>query len=364
MLNFYRVLVVLFALLLIGPSSLWFFLQPADYDGTIDLTENRLLAQAPEFTARAIRQFPAQFDSFFSDHLPFRSDLIEIFAAMEYAFFDRFISSNVIVGEEGWLFYSNPADGNSVNSYKGVDHFTQEELAIIAANLTAARDKMEGMGIEFVVMFPPNKENIYPEYMPDSIKVVNPENRLDLLVDYLRENTDLRIVYPKDALLAEKAVRPVYYHQDSHWNYLGAYVGTLELLNELGIENRPLSDVVVASGDAVFSDLRNMGRLDRILGDDVDWRIGGFSDYTSEVIEVDGNNVIRMRSNNPNGKKLLIQRDSFATAMTAYLPSYFEETLFVHWNVFDPAVIEAEMPDVFVMELVERSLPMLLNYAL
>jgi len=364
MLNRYKVLVIIFVLLIIGPTALWFFLQPVDYNETMDLIENRMLAQKPTFTAHSISDFPAQYDSYYSDHLPFRSDMIEMFAALEYKLFGKSINSNVIVGKEDWLFYSNPADGSPIDTYKGTDHFTQEQLEQIANNLIAARDQIESKGIEFVVMFPPNKESIYTEHMPSHVKRVSEINRCDLLVTYLRENTNLRVVYPQDALMTEKERRPVYYHQDTHWNHLGGYIGSAALLEELGLNPKQLDELTITDNDVLSGDLRNMGRLDLVMGKDVDYRINGFSDYTADIVEQDLDNFIRLKSNNFNGKKLMMLRDSFGTAMMEYMPSYFEDSVLVHWRAFESDMIDAEQPDVFVLELVERSIIRLLYFEL
>lgn len=364
MLNRHRILIVLFLLLMIGPSVLWFLFQPSDYNGIMDTKENRYLAQMPRFTGHTIQQFPEQFDAYFNDHIPFRNKMIEYFAALEYKLFGKSIDDKVIVGEDGWLFYSSPADGNSLHTYKGIDHFSHDEMELIAERLSAARNKMQEKGIDFVVMFPPNKESIYSEYMPEGIKQVSKDNRLDLLVEYLEENTDLRIVYPKEELMKEKNTHPVYYKQDTHWNLLGGYIGSAMLLNELGMNPKKIEELQLVSTEANYCDLRNMGRLDMVSDRDADYNVLGVSEYTASIFEMDADNFIRLKSNNPNGLKLFIQRDSFGTAMMEYLPSFFDESVFVHWRAFQPEMLETEMPDVYVLEIVERSLPLLFNYGI
>ena len=52
---------------------------------------------------------------------------------------------------------------------------------------------------------------------------------VDRLVDYLKENTDIRIVYPKQELLKVKEENPdilLYRKLDTHWNNVGGYIGS------------------------------------------------------------------------------------------------------------------------------------------
>ena len=86
-----------------------------------------------------------------------------------------------------------------------------------------------------MLMMPSNKEVIYSNFMPASVKRKSTYNRYDQLYDYLEANTDLDICYPKAELLRQRdhysGKFTLYYPTDSHWNRLGQYVGVQELLN-------------------------------------------------------------------------------------------------------------------------------------
>lgn len=51
-------------------------------------------------------------------------------------------NSDVISGEDGWLFYNIKYDGNPVGSYMGENLFTEEQLEQIAENMTITRDNL------------------------------------------------------------------------------------------------------------------------------------------------------------------------------------------------------------------------------
>mgnify|MGYP004613974349 FL=1 len=110
-------------------------------------------------------------------------------------------STQVLLGKDNWLFYKTEMDGHPLWDYMGINHFTEEELAAIAANLVNMRDGFKELGVDFYVTALPNKEIIYEEYMPDTVARVNEVSRAEQLADYIWDNTDLVYVYPKQALL-------------------------------------------------------------------------------------------------------------------------------------------------------------------
>jgi len=87
-------------------------------------------------------------------------------------------STQVLKGKNDWLFYKTEMDGHPIWDYMGINHFTEQELATMAANLTQMRDYFENeRGIDFYITALPNKEVVYEEYMPDTIARVNEVSR-------------------------------------------------------------------------------------------------------------------------------------------------------------------------------------------
>ena len=151
-------------------------------------------------------------------------------------------STQVLLGKDNWLFYKTELDGHPLWDYMGINHFTDEELAAIAANLVSMRDGFNALGVDFYVTALPNKEIIYEEYMPDTVARVDEVSRAEQLADYIWDNTDLVYVYPKQALLDAKAEGQIYYQTDTHWNQKGAFVGMQQLMHEAyGVETSIIS---------------------------------------------------------------------------------------------------------------------------
>ena len=83
--------------------------------------ENRELAEMPKWTAETAEQFPRDFENFFNDRLPFRNQMITLNSGVDYYVFGRSAHYRTTVGKDGWLFYSDSADGNPIACYQGTN---------------------------------------------------------------------------------------------------------------------------------------------------------------------------------------------------------------------------------------------------
>ena len=142
------------------------------------------------------------------------------------------ISMLSFFGNNGYLFHQNKNDGTSLHDYIGDNHFTENELKKIAVNLEAQKQWVESKGAKFILLLIPNKETLYPESLPAYIERVDTVTREDLLVAYLRENTDIEVVYTKDTLWENKDKLPLYYYTDTHANMIGSLFMVSDLFRE------------------------------------------------------------------------------------------------------------------------------------
>jgi len=219
--------IVLFLALIIAPTLLYPILRPQINDINI---ENRVLDRKPVLSFSILLQYPTAFDHYFDDNLPFKYQFLSLNSHINYCLFYIVSSNQIVMGKDGWLFYGNVNDSNPVATYKGIDYFTEEELLAIAQNLIQTRDCLREKGIEFALFIAPDKEIAYATFMPDQIKWVNAITRVDILVDYLHEHTDINVVHPKQEIRKAKKNAPPYYMLDTHWNNFGAFIGAKALL--------------------------------------------------------------------------------------------------------------------------------------
>lgn len=326
--------------------------------------ENREAASKPRFSLEELESYPENYEAYFNDHLPLRDKLILMNSSLKYQLFFSSPYGEVVLGKDGWLFYNNLFDDNCLEAYKGMNLFTEAELGQIQNNLCQAQTELAERGMEFVLFIAPNKERIYSENMPDYFGAPAEQYRTKQLIEYLRKNTELRIVYPYDELMNTKALygQKLYYRLDTHWNKIGGYVGSSALLKELGIELPEISSLSIELTEPTICDLADMLHMREQLNTDPDFVLSGYDIAQKQMEEHDMLGMFRYHCEGVDERKFFMVRDSFADSMEDYLGSRFRESCMVHYGSYQPAMLEAEAPDIFVYELVERRIGNLLTF--
>jgi len=330
--------------------------------------ENRNLAEKPALTAETISVFPLEYEAYYNDNFPFRSKLITLNSRISYQILGEGVGAT-IVGKDGWLFYNGDiiANGNDIAQFKGVDRFTDEELRRAAESLEATKAWCDEHDMEFVLMICPNKERMYSEYMPDQyIQGLAEEHcNTDQLIEYLRENTDIRVVWAYEDLLEYKIEHPdnpVYYHLDTHWNYMGGYIGARALLRELGIEIPSPDERYVTPRELHFGDLvllMNLGDSD--LFNDTDYRFEGYPVAEMQMLSDNVNGILSYQTPGRDPRNVVIYRDSFCNIMRYFLGEQFNTINMIPKEYWDPSILEDGECDVLVYEMTERFVDMLVN---
>ena len=256
-------------------------------------------------------------------------------------------STQVLLGKNNWLFYKTELDGHPLWDYMGINHFTDEELAAIAANLVSMRDGFNALGVDFYVTALPNKEIIYEEYMPDTVARVDEVSRAEQLANYIWDNTDLVYVYPKQALLDAKAEGQIYYQTDTHWNQKGAFVGMQQLMHEAyGVDAKDLDSV---SFDITSYDLAGDLAV-----------IGGVADKynidTTYVFDADTADKAQYRD-----EVALVVGDSFSGFLSTIAKGYYKEVHWIYTKDFTMSMLDEYDADVVIWESVERYMETFLN---
>ena len=319
-----------------------------------------------------ISTFPSQFESWLNDHLPFRNQLLTISGLFEYKVLQTSSSESVIVGKDGWLFYKGAqvADEDPIGDYMGTNLFTQEELQKIAENFTAAQEELAGRGCNFVVYFAPNKERVYSEYMPSMYGEASQDNRMNQLIQYLKENTDLTVVCAYDDLMAFREENPdtdIYYKYDTHWNNLGAYIGANGLVETLGYDFVPLDEVTIENIDYTESyDLARLIHLGKTLTDCPYYMLTNYTSHPMTLVQENDGKVSHYTTNDGTapGGKLFVIGDSFSTIIAPYLACHYQETYTTFYYNYTHGQLLREEPTTVVYEAVERYIGNMLDFTL
>ena len=174
----------------------------------------------------------------------------------------KYLNNKVIVGQSDWLFLGelNVPYYTRENSFKDENAIKEHIKPYIKL-----KNQCDKVGKNLVIMICPEKEEIYPEYMP-TMEIIDEVERPIKIRDYIAKNADLKYVYPKEELLKYKKNYMLYKKYDTHWNPVGAYIASNELKKALEVETIPLrklklEKVQVLDADLVYYANTNISNL-------------------------------------------------------------------------------------------------------
>ena len=252
-------------------------------------------------------------------------------------------SNEVLLGKDGWLFYKATNDGTPLYDYMGINHFSEEELATVYDNLVAIGDGISARGMDVVFMTIPNKEQVYSEYMPDTVDKINDRSGLDELTEYIEGRGGLasgryEYIDAGEVLKANKDSYPLFYKTDTHWTECGSYLALMEVRRALGQRVTPIEEISYTDKGGFVGDLV---------------KISGSSDEYTDVNPVIDD--ISINDDSTKSQVMLIIGDSFGDAMKHSAKHFYKE---VHWVRLGEYTDELDRykPDVVVVECVERYL--------
>lgn len=329
--------------------------------GAID--EKRALARKPQespFSRMGLRHVPAiaqAWEKYFNDHFGLRKLLIGSYRLAIFHVLRTSPNPAVVVGASGegsrWLYYDASVNGDGVglDSVLGKKPYTSADLAEIANRLKAVTSIVRGKGAKLVIIVCPDKQTIYPEYLPRTKRVPpGAISRLDQFWAMAATLDDVPLVDPRKSLRRAKRERVIYYPSDTHWNMFGEIVGFETVSRALALQDPSRGTLAVERlkwvlGQRRVGDLTNLMGLPLASGDE-DW-----IPVMESILPLAG----------PKRGKLLVVADSFFASLQPFFALQFESVKWIpHLNcakrvgVVDPAWLDKERPDVVILESVER----------
>lgn len=332
---------------------------------SIALVENRNPVPLPGLpgSLAELARYPQRFGAYFADRFGLRPQMVALRGWLSLQSLQQSPSPLVMVGRQGWLFFTG---NSSIENWRRQIPLSPAELDQWAARLAERQRWFAERGITYLFVVAPDKQTIYPEYMPRVLPPGTGATRLDQLSTRMAGDPawlDLR-----RALRRAKAVGQVYFRTDTHWNDFGAYEAYRAIMERLGLpalarEPRSLEPAV------------HHGDLGRLSGVTTSEPSPGFPVRCAQPqpTSVDAAALDRLQ---PAGlgaraftipattcargrERLLIFQDSFMMPMWPYLSESFARAVYV-WRMptFEQMqmMVAAERPTVVIEQRVERFL--------
>lgn len=355
-------------------------------DSEIQRYELRKPTSLPDWgwKKRSIDHFFASADKWLTDKLSFRKKIIQLRTAMNHRLGRTLDPGFMVMGSDGWYYLGND-HAQTIDQYRGLKPMTALQKQELLDDFSRFGHFMDSIGIPYVISFAPDKQSIYPEFLPEYLKKKHGESVFEQL---FRDTAGFRLIDLKPTLLASKSISsvPLYFKVDSHWNMHGAYMAYRKIMETVtrstGIQAIELratdfSDTTEEIPGLPESSLTQFSRDREKVGSlvphsDADpvevhslegslVRIEPKFSPTARFDDMMSRNITR----NANGKgKVLVLGDSFTYELSRYFSATFHESMYVNFYANTGKAKDMDLatllrffkPDFVLLIKVERSL--------
>jgi hypothetical protein len=336
-----------------------------DHKTTVSKKENRVLAAFPniiitdgKIDIKDIVKFPQLLDNYINDRFGFKNSIVSLMNTLNQM--SKRINGNVIIGKDGWLFYSSSDDGKNIDDFFKTNLLTDAEMTQLFANIKKRLEWCNSNDIKFILLIASNKHNVYPEYYP----FVRPNGvtRMEQIMAEVPADIKDVIIYPFDYIIENKTKGiPLYFETDTHWNMAGACCASDVLLKhfeqmfpgtnfpeikfDINISFDTHGDIVGMLGLTSYGK-RTIPNLSPMAG----WE----SYY--QHLKNEGRNGVITKNNDQSLPRAVIFRDSFFTALEPFVSVNFSFVEY-NWRQFiesDKNYILENKPDIIIWEIAER----------
>jgi alginate O-acetyltransferase complex protein AlgJ len=335
--------------------------------------ENRMLAERPKLADIKTHpgKFVRDFDAWYKDSTGFREQLLKLYNVISNNSWlngvVRYTEGQYVylVGENGHHYFAD-VDGFLIPKFQGRQFLTDEQLKNMALKLEEIKSYLDNKSIPFVVMFCADKESVYPEFYPKSIRRGPEPIQLDVITEYLQEHSGVDVFNIRNSLLAEKTKYLLYYKIDTmaftgdfaHYNQIGAFFAYRELMKHINkyfpnMVPFEFNDIDIRYDEkeipsVTFKTEMNYKKLDPSFFDDVElnrpfsWENDAYENTDSSL------------------PVILFLRDSYAGEqyIGKFIARHFGKAIFIHFSNIKHIheYITFYNPDIVVFESAERAL--------
>jgi len=355
-----RVLIAVFLLALSAPT-LDQMIRPAERRSPREV-ELRMPAVRPWLPTNLeeLSRYPRGIEAWYVDWFGLRDRFLRWDSWIKMFVFGQSPTPTVEIGRDRWMWYTGD---RSQAAFRGRLPFDERGLSDWQAMLANHSRVLGELGIASLYVLGPNKETIYPEYVPPWWTRQGP-TRLEQLYDWLDAHGRPGAKMPdlRPALLAAKAEDGpddfLYYQYGTHWNGRGCYVAYREIMSAL--QQRfpaaaPLPPGRFTLGEDNLGD--SWGRA-MYLGDLLVQRRITFEGRKVELETIDdhGLRLIVVRDGDPAGPRVVMFLDSFGLSILHMLAQHCSRLVCCESFGCDEGLIARERPDLVLGMFVERVL--------
>ena len=314
--------------------------------------ENRYLAEMPEFTVEKLvnGEYMKGMDVYINDQFVIRDQWIAMKVLLERALLKQETNSVYFAEDDYLIEKHNYSDVSEEQADKNREYLI-EFIKKYASKLGEDRIK---------VMLVPTASEILTDKLPPFATGTGYNQYA--YINKLNSAISNDVFIDVSETLKEHKDDYIYYRTDHHWTSLGAYYAYVQWANSVGLEplDQEQFDITLASDKfygTLHSKVNTEVKPDSMylyeIKEDMDYQLTyNLTDkkdtlYDLEKLEtkdkysvyMGGNNaLIEVQTNNKNGKKLLVIKDSFAHSFVPFAVNHFEKTSVIDLRYFNGSI--------------------------
>lgn len=331
-------------LLLIFAITIFSLLSPVK---AFSENENRLLANKPGFTWNKLfyGEYTSDYETFITDQFVWRDSFIGLKTLTEIAMQKKEING-IYLGKGDYL----------IETFSSTD-VDQDQLSKNESRLIEFASKYSKLlSPERVhIMLVPTASEVLRDKLPAFAEVFNQSEFVERLQNSMNQGVFINLL----ETLKSHSKDYIYYRTDHHWTSYGAYLAYQQWAGASGFTPFDESEfdkekVTDSFRGTIYSKL-NMDIVspDEIylykndLNYSVEYNMDGIlkdSLYELDFLEVkdkysmflgENNALVQINTENTNGRKLLIFKDSYANCFTPFAVNHYETTFMVDFRYFN-----------------------------
>lgn len=325
--------VIVFVILIFGIS----IVNLIKKDKAFSESENRYLEQMPTFSMNTLLDgsFIKAFEDYTTDQFLWRDGFIGVKTTTEFGMGKK-DTNGVYFADDGYLIakHDDFDETQIAKNIKFLSEFTSKTQSILGEKNVS-------------VMIVPTASEVLTDKLPP---LANDFDQTGLITE-ITDNLGTVAVPNILKTLTQCSHEDIYYKTDHHWTTLGAFYSYRAWCDAVGIAGHTIDDYTkILVTDEFYGTVYSKARLintkpDSIYRFDpvfdasysVEYNMGERTTdtlYSDEFLEkrdkysyfLGGNNpIVKITSNNKNGKKLVLIKDSFGHSIAPLLANDFEE---------------------------------------
>ncbi len=334
--------------------------------------EKRLASPFPEKSKMGYKDYAQGISAYLKDQYPGKSRLTTLNNLIRFNAFGDIANNNIVhFGKKGWMFYIGE---NVKEVYENKNLYTIEQLQRMKAVLEERNDYLESMGIKYYILFPRMSHYFYQENVGATLHNFNKKAKLEQFLEYMKKNSKMNIIdiYTPMKIAKDTSKRDLYYHEDSHWNYFGAYFAYAQTINTIRKDFPnipapiPMKEIKWVETENEEGDLPQLLSLSKFIkrheyipmNDRVNCAYmippPEYPEYQSV------HKMVFFQGKDNTLPKLIMNRDSYSNYLISYFGSHFSRQGYLWSPIFFPGIMKTEKPDIVITEMMERFLSDLL----